>query len=143
VSSSIQHNVTKIICVAVWPVVHLFLLANSNPWCRYSTFCLFIHKLWPFKVFSVCSCYLFFSFIVVMGKGTLWHLHRFLQCVKYIIHSYNGVKNIDSSLCVTICFYYFVEKLLSHSKFICNFVSNWYSSCFKQHLRVVIVLILE
>jgi hypothetical protein len=27
----------------------------------------------------------FFSFIVVLGGGTLWHLQRFLQCIKYSI----------------------------------------------------------
>jgi hypothetical protein len=27
---------------------------------------------------------LIFSFIVVVGEGTLWHLQRFLQCIKYI-----------------------------------------------------------
>jgi hypothetical protein len=26
----------------------------------------------------------FFFFIVVLGGGTLWHLQRFLQCIKYI-----------------------------------------------------------
>jgi hypothetical protein len=31
-------------------------------------------------------CGLFFSsFIVVLGGGTLWHLQRFLQCIKYVI----------------------------------------------------------
>jgi hypothetical protein len=23
-----------------------------------------------------------------MGRGTLWHLHRLLQCIKYIIHEF-------------------------------------------------------
>jgi hypothetical protein len=27
----------------------------------------------------------FFSFIVVLGGDTLWHLQRFLQCINYII----------------------------------------------------------
>jgi hypothetical protein len=27
--------------------------------------------------------FLVFSFIIVMGEGTLWHLHRFLQCLYY------------------------------------------------------------
>jgi hypothetical protein len=27
----------------------------------------------------------FFFFIVVLGGGTLWHLQRFLKCIKYII----------------------------------------------------------
>jgi hypothetical protein len=27
---------------------------------------------------------LFFSFIVVLGGGTLWYLQRFLQCIKHI-----------------------------------------------------------
>jgi hypothetical protein len=29
--------------------------------------------------------YLFFYFIVVLDKGTLWHLQMFLQYMKYII----------------------------------------------------------
>jgi hypothetical protein len=30
--------------------------------------------------------YLFlFYFIVVLGRGTLWHLQRFLQYIKYIL----------------------------------------------------------
>jgi hypothetical protein len=32
--------------------------------------------------------FLFFSFIIVLGGSTLWHLHRFLQCIKYIIHEF-------------------------------------------------------
>jgi hypothetical protein len=31
----------------------------------------------------------FFSFIVVMGGVTLWHLHRFL-CIKYITHEFTS-----------------------------------------------------
>jgi hypothetical protein len=29
--------------------------------------------------------FFFFPSIVVLGGGTLWHLHRFLQRIKYII----------------------------------------------------------
>jgi hypothetical protein len=27
----------------------------------------------------------FFTFFVVLGRGTLWHLQSFLQCIKYSI----------------------------------------------------------
>jgi hypothetical protein len=41
----------------------------------------FLH-LWSSKVASIGT--LFFSpFIVVLGGDTLWHLQRFLQCIKY------------------------------------------------------------
>jgi hypothetical protein len=33
----------------------------------------------------IMSAHNFFSFIGVLGGGTLWHLQRFLQCIRYII----------------------------------------------------------
>jgi hypothetical protein len=33
---------------------------------------------------------LYISFIVEMGWSTLWHLHRFLQCIKYVIHEFTS-----------------------------------------------------
>jgi hypothetical protein len=34
--------------------------------------------------------FLLFYFIAFLGMGTLWHLHRFLQCIKYIIHKFTS-----------------------------------------------------
>jgi hypothetical protein len=34
---------------------------------------------------SIQMHFLKFSFIVVLGGGTLWHLQKFVQCLKYII----------------------------------------------------------
>jgi hypothetical protein len=43
----------------------------------FQSFCLFVY---PYK------CIIFiFSFIVVLGGGTLWHLQRLLPCIKYVI----------------------------------------------------------
>jgi ACR3 family arsenite efflux pump ArsB len=39
--------------------------------------------------FHFLNSVLFFSsFIVVLGRGTVWHLHRLLQYIKYIIHQF-------------------------------------------------------
>jgi hypothetical protein len=35
------------------------------------------------EFFFMCITF-FFIFIIVLGMGTLWHLQKFLQCVKYI-----------------------------------------------------------
>jgi hypothetical protein len=42
---------------------------------------------------------LLFSFTVGMGGDTLWHLHGFLQSIKYIIHEFifNAVSGIATS----------------------------------------------
>jgi hypothetical protein len=69
--------------------------------------------------------YLFlFAFIVVVGEGKLWHLWRFLQCIKYIISEsspftallYPGP--IPGIFSTTIIFalhlYEYVSKILDH-----------------------------
>jgi hypothetical protein len=40
--------------------------------------------------FTVSFISFIFFFVVVMGGGTLWHLHRFLQCIKYILHKFTS-----------------------------------------------------
>jgi hypothetical protein len=42
--------------------------------------------------------FFFFPFIIVMSGGTLWHLHRFLQCINYIIYEFTSSKHSPSFL---------------------------------------------
>jgi hypothetical protein len=46
-------------------------------------------ECWDYRcVTTPCFEFSFYSFIVVLGESTLWHLQRFLQCIRYIIHEF-------------------------------------------------------
>jgi hypothetical protein len=95
---AIHSNSTFISTGLELPFVHLRALQGSRHFCTcfYNSyfFLLFtkdsaiwhslVHNYWEwlsFLWFLFCFCF----FIVVMGEGTFWHLHRFLQCIKYNI----------------------------------------------------------
>jgi hypothetical protein len=60
-----------------------------------SKFCVLILYLIPclYVYHNLCNDWQVFfliSFTIVMCGGTLWHLHRFLQCIKYIKHEFTS-----------------------------------------------------
>jgi hypothetical protein len=91
---AIHSNSTFISTGLELPFVHLRALQGSHHFCTcfYNSyfFLLFtkdsanwhslVHNYWEwlsFLWFLFCFCF----FIVVMGEGTFWHLHRFLPCI--------------------------------------------------------------
>jgi hypothetical protein len=68
--------------------------------------------------------YLFYNiafiyvFIVWLGRGILWHLQKFLQCIKYIILGFTPSPGeeliLNVGLAITFKVLYFMLSHLSH-----------------------------
>jgi hypothetical protein len=51
-------------------------------------YCYFIFYICAFSLFFCCIWIALFFIIVVLGGCILWHLQRFLKCIKYIIFEF-------------------------------------------------------